>query len=249
MGYYKARMYSATLGRFMQTDPIGYGDGLNLYAYVGNDPVNFVDPLGACRYTAWIRARWEQQDDGRWVVVEVLRTWVTQDSECSSAEDDDNARSAALQRSPPPTNGDADCPTPVERSRSVGNRGVVAQAIRGGVGRAAIAAMTAREARQAAEHINGRPGGGRLGVGDAYRHFYWQYSLSNLLGPLQAEEFGDSVEAASVNPSGERAMDLFNNAMARGFSADRSYRSSNPDRTAREALMNGCLITAASAGG
>ncbi|MGR4866916.1 RHS repeat domain-containing protein [Caulobacter sp. LARHSG274] len=44
--HYKARAYSPTLGRFLQTDPIGYGDGLNWYAYVGNDPLNRGDPTG-----------------------------------------------------------------------------------------------------------------------------------------------------------------------------------------------------------
>jgi len=48
--YYKARYYSPTIGRFLQPDPIGYADGMNLYSYVGNSPVTLMDPLGLLQF-------------------------------------------------------------------------------------------------------------------------------------------------------------------------------------------------------
>ena len=44
--YYRARMYSPDLGRFLQVDPIGYYGDINLYGYTHNNPVNWVDPSG-----------------------------------------------------------------------------------------------------------------------------------------------------------------------------------------------------------
>ncbi len=40
------RFYDPNAGRFLTRDPIGYDGGINLYAYVGNNPVNEGDPSG-----------------------------------------------------------------------------------------------------------------------------------------------------------------------------------------------------------
>jgi RHS repeat-associated protein len=46
LSYYGYRFYSPEIGKWMSRDPIGEAGGLNLYGFVQNNPVNFVDPEG-----------------------------------------------------------------------------------------------------------------------------------------------------------------------------------------------------------
>lgn len=49
--YYRARYYDPMEGRFISQDPIGFARGdVNLYGYVENNPVNWVDPWGLFQF-------------------------------------------------------------------------------------------------------------------------------------------------------------------------------------------------------
>ncbi len=49
---FRARWYDPSTGRWLSKDPILLEGGLNLYAFCGNDPVNFTDPWGLCEETS-----------------------------------------------------------------------------------------------------------------------------------------------------------------------------------------------------
>jgi len=45
--YFGARYYNPATARFISEDPLGFDSGsTNLYAYVGDDPINYSDPFG-----------------------------------------------------------------------------------------------------------------------------------------------------------------------------------------------------------
>jgi len=61
--FYRARYYDSTQGRFLTRDPIGFAGGdVNLYAYVKNNPVNWIDPYGLF---VWVNPITYWRDYGR----------------------------------------------------------------------------------------------------------------------------------------------------------------------------------------
>ena len=52
--FYRARYYDPNVGRFVSGDPVQFKGGINFYAYVGNNPINYRDPSGQSPQPDWL---------------------------------------------------------------------------------------------------------------------------------------------------------------------------------------------------
>ena len=69
--YYRARYYNPALGRFVSEDPAQFVVGGSFYTMVGNDPLDYIDPLGLFQWTITIGDGWGGQftfgrNGGQW---------------------------------------------------------------------------------------------------------------------------------------------------------------------------------------
>jgi hypothetical protein len=79
--------------------------------------------------------------------------------------------------------------------------------------------------------------------GDAFRHAYLSYRLTQELGPDVAKAFTDAHEVSGGNAVGEMKMDLYNNEIGRLLAQDPANAGRDPATVIREALGNGLLRT------
>ncbi len=78
---------------------------------------------------------------------------------------------------------------------------------------------------------------------DAFRHAYWSYKVTQLIGADLAKGFGDAHEISTPTPVGDRLMDLYNNNAGRKLALDPANKGRPADEVILDALLQGQLQT------
>ncbi len=179
--YYKARFYDPVLGRFLQTDPIGYKDDLDLYSYVKDDPLDLTDPTGNCEAhddkTKALCDKLSKDPRSKQLIEPVKGTSVT------SKKADEIEAQAGFDE-----NGDYG----MDATDYVLTQISAVDAVK--VGKASI------DAQSEAEGKFGK-GNTHNNAGDAFKHTLWQIKLVRAVGVAEAKGVGGRSRTRAEQPA------------------------------------------------
>ena len=229
--YYKARMYSPTLGRFMQTDPIGYADGMNMYAYVGNDPINAVDPTGTEITVTGTRIPKLRFDDFFWPRVEINFD-AGFGGDASPGGGGSPGLDDTTEEKPP-------CPAPPQ-DRPIGNVFTATLGLLRTPQFGLVADIFERQANNFSETLF--PDLASNGTArDASRHFFLSFTLARQYGGGRATSILNAIEVIGSNSIAEQRQDTFNNFVGVAMAQDPALANLTAAEAYKVAIARGCL--------